>query len=142
MKNILHRLAIKATPEEVYKAVTTREGLAGWWTPETSAKPETGSIARFAFGPDYFKEMKVTALEPFKQVQWQCITGFEEWVGTTITFDIEPHKNGSVLFFHHDGWKAYTPGFASCSYDWAMFLRSLRILCETGQGLPYPNQYQ
>jgi len=141
MKNIWHRLAIKATPEEVYRAVTTQEGLAGWWTPDTIAKPETGSIARFAFGPEYFKEMEVTALEPGKHVQWRCIKAYEEWVGTTITFDIEPHKNGAVLFFHHDGWKEYTQGFAACSYDWAMFLRSLRILCETGKGLPYPDQY-
>jgi len=141
MNSIWHRLTIKASPETVYQALTTQQGLAGWWTPDTTAAPETGSIARFAFGPDYYKEMKVTALEPSKQVQWLCITGFEEWIGTTITFDIESHEQGAVLTFHHDGWKAYSRGFAVCSYDWAMFLRSLKILCETGKGLPYPHQY-
>ncbi len=142
MKNICHRLVIKAAPEEVYKAVSTQEGLAGWWTPAATAKPEKDSIARFPFGPDYYKEMKVTTLDPFKQVQWLCLTASGEWIGTTITFDIEPHKNGAVLFFHHDGWKDYTPEFALCTYDWAMFLRSLKLLCETGKGLPYPHQYQ
>ena len=142
MKSICHKLVIKATPEVVYKAVTTQEGLAGWWTPETSAKLETGSISRFPFGPDYYKEMRITALEPFKHVQWLCTKAYEEWIGTTITFDIEPHKNGTLLLFHHDGWKEYTLEFAGCSYDWAMFLRSLKFLCETGKGFPYPNQYK
>lgn len=141
MNSIWHRLTIKASPEVLYDALTTQEGLAGWWTPETTATPETDSIARFAFGPDYYKEMKVIALDPAKQVQWRCITGYEDWIGTTVTFDIEPHQHGAVLSFRHEGWKAYTNGFASCSYDWAMFLRSLRILCETGKGLPYPHQY-
>ncbi|WP_246269285.1 SRPBCC family protein [Chitinophaga oryzae] len=141
MNNIWHRLVIKASPEDVYKALSTQEGLAGWWTPDTVAKPETGSVARFTFD-DYFKEMKVLALEPSKQVKWEVLKAVDEWIGTTITFDLEPHKNGTALFFHHDGWKDYTPMYAGCTYDWAMFLRSLRRLCETGKGLAYPDQYK
>lgn len=59
MKSICHRLLIKASAETVYNALTLEEGLSAWWTPETKAKPEAGSTARFAFGPDYFKEMKI-----------------------------------------------------------------------------------
>ncbi|MBS0031369.1 SRPBCC family protein [Chitinophaga sp. 22321] len=139
MKSICHRLLIKASPEKIYAALTLQEGLAGWWTPETTAKPETGGIARFTFGPDYFKEMKITNLEPQKKVEWVCIKAYEEWIDTTITFELDPKDKGTVLFFHHDGWKEYTPGYASCSYDWALFLRSLRLLCETGKGKPYPD---
>ncbi|GAA0579707.1 hypothetical protein GCM10009546_47700 [Actinomadura livida] len=33
MVDILHRIGIEgATPDEVYQALTTVEGLAGWWT--------------------------------------------------------------------------------------------------------------
>ncbi|GAA0550808.1 SRPBCC family protein [Chitinophaga japonensis] len=138
MKSICHRLSIKASPETVYDALSLEEGLSGWWTPETKAKPETGSIARFAFGPDYFKEMKITQLAPASRVEWLCVKGYEDWIGTTITFELQPGDKGTVLFFRHDGWKDYTPGYASCSYDWALFLRSLRLLCETGKGLPFP----
>ena len=35
MPDILHRVGIKASPEEVYKALATRDGLAGWWTTNT-----------------------------------------------------------------------------------------------------------
>lgn len=137
-KSIFHRLLIEAPVEKVYHAITTQKGLAGWWTPETIAKPEIGSISRFSFGPEYFKEMEVTDLKPYGLVKWRCIKGFEDWIGTTLTFELEPHQKGCVLLFHHDGWEAYTPEFASCSFDWALFFRSLKFLCETGKGFPYP----
>ncbi len=142
MKSILHRLEINAPREKVYEALTTQQGLSGWWTPETKATPEVGSIARFAFGPDYFKEMKIEELEPPNRVKWLCVKGYKDWIGTTMTFELQPDEKETLLFFRHDGWKEYTQGFAACSYDWAIFLRSLKFLCETGKGLPYPNHYK
>lgn len=142
MKSIFHRLVIAAPTEKVYEALTTQKGLSGWWTPETKATPEVGSIARFAFGPDYFKEIKVEELEPGSKVKWLCLKGHEEWLGTTIVFELQPHQKGTTLFFHHDGWKEHTPVFAVCSYDWAIFLRSMKALCEIGKGYAYPNQNQ
>ncbi|WP_448634136.1 SRPBCC family protein [Pedobacter panaciterrae] len=138
-KSIYHKLLIEAPVEKVYSALTTQKGLGGWWTPDTVAKPEVGSIARFAFGPSYFKEMEITELKPYSSVKWLCLKAYEEWVGTTITFELEPHRKGSTLSFHHDGWAAYTSEFAGCSFDWALFLRSLKLLCETGKGIPYPD---
>ncbi len=137
-KNIYHRLLIEAPVEKVYEAITTQKGLAGWWTTETIAKPEVGSIMKFSFG-DYHKEIKIEELKPYSKVKWLCLKAFPEWIGTTLTFELEPHAKGSVLFFHHDGWKEYSNEFASCSYDWALFFRSLKFLCETGKGFPYPD---
>ena len=138
-KSIYHKLLIEAPVEKVYGALTTQKGLGGWWTPDTVAKPEVGSVARFAFGPSYFKEMEITELKPYNSIKWLCLKAYEEWVGTTITFELEPHRKGSTLSFHHDGWAAYTSEFAGCSFDWALFLRSLKLLCETGKGIPYPD---
>ena len=139
MVDIVHRVGIKAPASKVYAALSTIPGLAGWWTPETTAKPELGSIASFAFGANYFNEMKIEELTPYSKVKWLCVKAIEEWVGTTITFELEPHTKGATLLFHHDGWKEYSDSFASCSFDWALFLRSLKYLCETGKGFPYPD---
>lgn len=138
-KSICHRLLIESPVEKVYEALTSQQGLAGWWTPDTTAVPEVGGINRFVFEPDYFKEMKIQELKPYSKVKWLCLTAYEEWIGTTLTFELEPHPKGCILFFHHDGWKNYTPEFASCSYDWALFFRSLKFFCETGNGFPYPD---
>lgn len=139
IKSIYHRLLIEKPIETVYGNLTKQEGLAGWWTPDTIAKPEVGSVSRFAFGPNYFKEIKVEELKPYSKVKWLCLNASEEWVGTTITFELEPHNKGCTLMFHHDNWAAYSQEFASCSFDWALFLRSLKMLCETGKGKPYPD---
>jgi uncharacterized protein YndB with AHSA1/START domain len=142
MPDIRHKLFIKTPVEKVYEAATTQEGLSGWWCLDTKAKPELGSIARFTFSPEYFKEMKITELKPPQSVKWACIAGYPEWIGTSISFEFKADNKGAILFFNHADWKDYTEEFAECSYNWALFLRSLRLLCETGKGLPSPNQHQ
>jgi uncharacterized protein YndB with AHSA1/START domain len=164
MPNIRHELLIAAPADKVYAALTSQQGLAGWWTPGAKAKAEQGSIAHFDFGPDYFKEMKIESLEPSKHVEWRCTAGVQEWVGTALSFELheggseallkshpeakgqlEQHPNlavGTLVAFAHDNWKNYTPMFAECSYTWGRFLRSLKLVCETGAGTPWPHQHQ
>ncbi|RPD39492.1 SRPBCC domain-containing protein [Chitinophaga barathri] len=163
MPDIHHQLLIAAPAEKIYHAITSREGLAAWWTPAAIATPEVNSIAHFPFGPDYYKDMRVTTLKPFEEVGWTCIKGALEWIGTSLSFRIQPFDrgtllnahdemggqleqlsnsdSGSLLIFHHDDWKAYTPMFAECNYTWGQFLRSLKLLCETGKGRPWPHQH-
>jgi uncharacterized protein YndB with AHSA1/START domain len=164
MPNIRHELIIGAPAGKVYDAVTSQEGLSAWWTPGVKAKAERDSIAHFPFGPEYFKEMKIVELDPPNRVKWNCLAGEDEWVGTTISFEIRsgdresllrsrPEARGQIqqqsgpdaqtlLVFNHDDWKAYTPMFAECNYTWGRFLRSLKLYCETGKGRPWPHQHR
>ena len=163
MPDIHHALIIGATAENIYNAISSQKGLSRWWTPEASAKAELNSIIRFPFDPDYYKEMKIVQLKPFELVEWNCIKGADEWIGTNISFQIiagdkkkllnsYPEMKGqleqqvtdkrSLLIFHHNDWKEYTLMFAECNYTWGQFLRSLKLLCETGEGRPWPNQHE
>jgi uncharacterized protein YndB with AHSA1/START domain len=164
MPNIRHEVLIGAPKEKVYNAITGPEGLSAWWTPGTTAKAEIGSVARFPFGPNYHKEMRIVELKPNGQVQWNCIAGDDEWIGTTITFTLKEGDKGSLqkdryelggqleqqgefekgtlLIFDHDNWREYTDMYAECNYTWGQFLRSLKLLCETGKGRPYPHQHR
>jgi uncharacterized protein YndB with AHSA1/START domain len=163
MPNIHKALLIAASVEKVYSTITSQEGLSAWWTPNTMAKAELNSIARFPFGNGYFKEMQITELKPFELVKWHCIKGADEWVGTNISFKLLPgdkgtllnshpemlgqieqlrSDKGTLLIFHHDDWKEDTLMFAECSYTWGQFLRSLKLLCETGKGRPWPGQHR
>jgi len=162
MPNIRHKLLIASSQEKVYDAITSQQGLSAWWTPNTNAVPEVNSISRFTFGSGYFKEMKVVELKPL--IKWVCIAGAGEWIGTTISFELQggdketllssnPEMGGqaeqqdgndqcAILNFRHDGWKDHTPMFAECNYTWGQFLKSLKLYCETGEGRPYPNQHK
>jgi uncharacterized protein YndB with AHSA1/START domain len=136
MEAIRHKLVIKASPEKVYNAITTQEGIESWWCKQTTAKPELGFVNIFTFGP-YRNEMKVTALVPGKNVQWECINSIDEWIGTTISFELEEKNGNTILRFSQAGWRAVTDTFAACNYDWALFMKSLKSQCETGTGEPH-----
>jgi uncharacterized protein YndB with AHSA1/START domain len=135
MSEIKINLKIKVAPEIIYDAITTQEGLAGWWAKQTKARPEVGFINVFTFG-NFRNEMKVTKLVPNKKVEWECIDSIEEWIGTCISFDLEEKDGQTLLRFTHGGWKEATDTFAGCTYDWGRFMTSLKSLCETGTGTP------
>jgi len=135
MADIRHNVVIKVTPEKVYKAVTTQEGIEKWWCKNTTAKPEVRFVNIFIFGK-FRNEMQVTKLDPNKRVEWKCINSIEEWIDTEISFDMEELNGNTILRFTHRGWKAVTDTFAGCNYDWAIFLKSLKSFCETGTGTP------
>ncbi|RPD40599.1 SRPBCC family protein [Chitinophaga barathri] len=135
MADIRHNLVIKAAPGKVYQAVTTQEGLESWWCKNTTAQPETGFVNLFIFG-QHRNEMKVTELAPDKRAAWECVHSIGEWIGTKVSFDLEEKNGNTLLRFTHGGWREVTDMFAACSFDWAIFLKSLKSYCETGTGQP------
>ena len=137
MAEIRHFLNIKSSPEKVYRAITEQEGLASWWTRETIAKPQIGSIAEFKFGDRYHNKMRVIRLVPHKIVEWECLMGDKEWIGTTFRFELIPDKENTNLRFTHGKWKEMTDFFASCNFQWGHYMRSLKDYCETGKGEPF-----
>ncbi|RAJ76664.1 activator of Hsp90 ATPase-like protein [Chitinophaga dinghuensis] len=135
MADIKHKLVIKTSPDKVYSAITTQEGIESWWCKQTTAQPTVGFVNIFTFG-QFRNEMKVAALSSNQMVKWECIQSIEEWVGTHVSFDLEEKNGNTVLRFTHGDWKAVTDTFAGCSYDWAIFMKSLKSFCESGAGDP------
>ena len=135
MPEIRHNVIIKTTPEKVYEAITTQQGLANWWAKQTIAKPEVGFVNIFTFGT-FRNEMKIIILNPNKKVEWKCINSIEEWIDTNILFELEEKEGHTLLRFTHSGWRAVTDTFAGCNYDWGRFMTSLKLFCETGTGTP------
>jgi uncharacterized protein YndB with AHSA1/START domain len=140
MADINHLLYIDAPPQKVYQALTTQEGLASWWTDETKARPEIDSIAEFKFGDRFHNKMRITKLEADKLVQWECLLGHQEWVGTFLSFKLEGVESGTNLRFCHGNWQEITDFFASCNYNWGYYLSSLNKYCESGQGFPFKSK--
>jgi uncharacterized protein YndB with AHSA1/START domain len=140
MVDILHKVGIKsAAPDDVYNALTTPEGLSAWWTSDTQGDSKIGGVLQFRFGNGGF-DMKVLELEPAKRVLWQVVDGPQEWLGTTISFDLKQQGDWTVVLFKHQGWKEPVEFMHHCSTKWAVFLLSLKSLLETGKGRPWPNE--
>ena len=140
MPDILHRVGIKSSsPNDAYKALTTRESLSAWWTNDTQGKSKVGEVLRFRFGGGRGFDMKVLELDPTKRVLWQVVEGPEEWIGTNVSFELEQDGDFTIVLFKHQGWKEPVEFMHHCSTKWGLFLMSLKSLVETGKGDPWPN---
>jgi uncharacterized protein YndB with AHSA1/START domain len=139
MVDILHRVGIKSPVAEVYAALTTAEGLAGWWTINTQGKGnDIGGVVQFRFGAGGF-DMKVLELDPGKRVLWEVVDGPEEWIGTHVDWDLDQADDYTIVLFKHEGWKEPVEFMHHCSTKWAIYLMSLKSLIETGKGAPDPH---
>jgi hypothetical protein len=140
MPDILHKIGVKSSSlNDAYHALTTLEGLSAWWTTTTQGNSKVGDVLQFRFGTGGF-DMKVLELQSASHVLWQVIDGPEEWIGTTIGFDLEQRGDWTVILFRHEGWQQPVEFMHHCSTKWAVFLLSLKSLLETGQGTPWPNE--
>lgn len=139
MVDILHKVGIKSSAGEVYSALTTAEGLAGWWTTDTTGKGnDVGGVLQFRFGPGGI-DMKVIDLERGKRVLWEVVDGPEEWVGTHVSWELDQAEEWTGVLFKHLGWKEPVDFMHHCSTKWAVYLMSLKSLVETGKGAPDPD---
>ena len=139
MVDILHRVGMKsASLDDVYAALTTLEGLSGWWATDTKGQTEVGGILEFRFEPGGI-DMKVLELQPAKRVLWKSPTGWaSSGIGTTVRWDLKQSGDYAIVLFSHVGWKEPVEFMHHCSTKWATFLMSLKQLVETGIGAPEP----
>ncbi len=140
--DILHRIGVKTpSPDLVYDALTTVDGLAGWWTDDTSGDPDVGGVLEFRFIPGGF-DIEVLDVVPSEHVEWKVIDGPEEWIGTTIDWDLHQDGDYTIVLFKHEGWKEPVEFMHHCSTKWGSYLMSLKSLVETGEGAPSPRDVQ
>ncbi|WIM92454.1 SRPBCC domain-containing protein [Actinoplanes oblitus] len=139
MADILHRIGVKdIAPETVYEALTTVDGLAGWWTEETTGSGTAGGRLAFRFPPVGGFDMEVLETRPAEHVSWRVVDGPEEWIGTTIDWRLRRDGDYTIVLFEHRGWKEPVEFMSHCSTKWASYLLSLKAFAETGTGAPAP----
>ena len=143
MADILHRIGAKAPVDDVYDALTTIDGLAGWWTSDTDGDAAVDGVIRFRFDignaePDGF-DMRVLEAQSGKLVLWEVVAGPEEWVGTQVRWELVQEEEFAIVMFAHEGWREPVPFMNHCSTKWASFLLSLKEYVETGRGRPAPH---
>ncbi|HEU4947206.1 MAG TPA: SRPBCC domain-containing protein [Kribbella sp.] len=137
MVDILHKVGVRSSLDDAYAALATREGLSGWWADNTQGDSEVGGVLQFRFDAGGI-DMKVLELRPAESVLWQVVDGPEEWIGTTVSWELKKDGDYTTVLFKHQGWKEPVEFMHHCSTKWAVFLMSLKSLLETGTGAPDP----
>lgn len=143
MVDILHRVGVQTpTPEKVYDALTSVDGLAGWWTADTKGNGDLGGVLEFRFPPIGGFDMEVVELRPAERVVWRVVDGPAEWIGTRIDWELRQDGDYTIVLFKHQGWAEPVEFMHHCSTKWGSYLMSLKSLVETGQGAPAPADVQ
>lgn len=138
MKKIIHFVRIHAAPEKVYAALTTEEGLIGWWSTSAHVTPGVGGIIDFRFAGDFNPDMKVIKLEPNRSVEWRCVAGHDNWQDNTFSFELrEAAGETNLTFVQVYAQELSDEIYGTYNFNWGYYLASLKKLCETGAGTPF-----
>jgi uncharacterized protein YndB with AHSA1/START domain len=138
MKKILHFLHVKAPADRVYAALTTQEGLAGWWTARVRVPSGVGGIVDFRFLEGFNPDMEVMRLEEDRRVEWKCVGGHDNWQDNTFSFRLTVADGGTDLMFVQIYARELSDEvYGNYNFNWGYYLHSLKQLCETGAGTPY-----
>jgi uncharacterized protein YndB with AHSA1/START domain len=131
----------RASSTSVFEALTTLDGLAGWWTPLVSGNANAGGEVELAFaGFDEKIVMRVDDATSPSRVTWTCLlhTGHPEWQGTRIVFELtEEDDDDGLLAFRHVGLNPHLDCYETCESGWEHFLASLVSYAQDGEGSPF-----
>jgi uncharacterized protein YndB with AHSA1/START domain len=141
MEAIRHRVGIEAPRDEVLAKLTTTKGLATWWTRDVAGDPGVGSELQFFFGTPEPSLVAEVLEATDSRVAWRCVAGPDEWVGGTMTFDLEQTGDETVVKFTQS-WREPVDFMFHCSTKWAFFLLGMKASLEGGKGTPFPDELQ
>ena len=138
MPDILHTLKIHASPDQVYQAVATAEGIRNWWTRDAILDSKVGGVGEFGFfGRRFVPKVRIEELKPPQRIEWKVTNA--AWGGDTIVFEFRPEGADTRLSFFHRGFKEADQRYASNTTRWGFYLLSLKNYLETGKGSPNPD---
>jgi uncharacterized protein YndB with AHSA1/START domain len=132
---IIHKVLIRANRISVYDAMTTAEGLDGWFTKGTSVDRRTGGklILRWVeWGPD---KVTTEAECPIVDVKIPERFVFKWWEDsyTTVEMDFEEVEEGTVVSVKEYGYQDTPEGHRrclECAVGWGEALTLLKFYVE------------
>lgn len=144
---IEREMVFRATRSEVWAALTTAEGLAGWWCESAEIDLRPGGAMVVDFGADHgVNQMTVVAVEPEELlvVTWRPFDndpGGDQVppdVTTRIEFRLEDHLRGTLLKLRESGFAALPGALSERSLHenqagWDTVLAWLRHFLATGE---------
>lgn len=138
MADIFHDFPIKASPEEVFRGVTSPPRLDQWWTKRSAGEPSEGAEYELWFGPQHDWRGRVTRCIP--NSEFEMVRADDDWIGTRVGFHLEERDNHTWVQFWHKGWASENEHYRVSSCCWAMYLRILRRYLEHGETVPYEDR--
>lgn len=137
MADIAMQLHIEADPDTVYAAISTAEGIRGWFTTTATADEQVDGVHELSFpGVPEPWHLRITEREPGRRLALAGENG--PWTGTRQTYEVLPRSEGGVtLRFTHSGFPAVDDAYRDFTYGWATKFVQLKAFAETGKPAPF-----
>ncbi|NHJ49870.1 MAG: SRPBCC domain-containing protein [Asgard group archaeon] len=134
---ILHKVLIRAPREKVYDAITTAEGLDGWFTSGTTIDRKVGGTLVFRWKDWGVDKVTTEAVCPIIEVKVPERFVFKWWDDhqTTVEMDFEATKEGTVVRVKEHGYQDNKVGHErclECATGWGEALTLLKFYVEHG----------
>ncbi len=125
------------SPETVFD---TLKNVRQWWrgfydeTIEGTSDQLNESFTFLAGGGAHYSRQQLIELVPNKKIVWlvtesnlSFLEKKDEWVGTTIIFDMEEVNGKTQVRFTHKGLVPSIECFNACSNGWSQYLQQLSL---------------
>lgn len=131
MSDVLFLFDVDAPPQTLLEAVTTQDGIKGFWTTRAEVPTNVGETLRlgFAIAPAPF-DLRLERSDE-RIVAWRTETFPPHWVGTTMRWEIASRTDGSVVRFSHEGFAADDDA-AHAAFTWGQIMVRLKEYAESG----------
>jgi hypothetical protein len=111
------------------------EGLRAWHTSRVEGNADAGGVVVMHTEPQF--EWLVTRADNPHHVEWKCLKGPGNSVGTTARFDLSITADGKTLVeLSQAGWVDTSGNYRKCNTRWGILLHHLRKYAETGKTDP------
>jgi uncharacterized protein YndB with AHSA1/START domain len=134
---IVEGIFIEVEASRIWEALTKPEDITGWWSSTAHITPKVGELAEFSFSPPAGTlRFEIGAVDSGRSMCWVTKQGPAYWSGTSVTWQLEPVRNGTYVAFTHAGLVRSNGEYEKVRENWRYFLASLRSYLEAGKGTP------
>lgn len=134
-------LPIAATPDEVWAAIATREGLERWFATGADVTPGEGGAVEWRWGDLYRWPQRIERWEPGRRLLTRYDSPVLDEAGQPVPLHIdlvlESARGGTVLHIVHSGFgpdASFDQEYDGISRGWPIELRSLKLYLERHRG--------
>src|SRR5262252_216079 len=134
MADIVMSCHMDADAATVWRAITTTDGVTGWFTSraEIGEGPGAHHLLTFPEMPAPW-DLRVEDWQPGRRLTLSVQAGPPEWDKTAMTYQISARPEGGVaLDFDHNDF-AGTGGVRAWTIGWATKILALKRYAETGE---------
>jgi uncharacterized protein YndB with AHSA1/START domain len=134
-----YQVDVAADRDAVRRALTTEDGIKGWWT-DTAEVPESLGERLVLTFPSVPQPFDLELAEASgDRVVWRAGSFPPFWEGTTIRWDVgdNPDGDGVRILMTHEGWDRDNPAIGRVNVGWGQILGKLKGFTETGDPDPF-----